>query len=85
MESGDSSHHLDEVGGLASSATAGVRLRSQALQRLSGVLTLVRTQQRLLTIISGATMTAVGILLITGLGLTSRDPHGWALQYTTPI
>ncbi|MBB3326590.1 hypothetical protein FHX39_001534 [Friedmanniella antarctica] len=28
----------------------------------------MRTQQRLLTIISGATMIAIGILLITGFG-----------------
>ncbi|GAB2582139.1 cytochrome c biogenesis protein CcdA [Microlunatus antarcticus] len=61
-------------------------LAGQALQRLSGVLTLVRTHQRLLTIISGASMIAVGLLLITGLwaDLTAML-RGWALQYTTPI
>jgi len=61
-------------------------IAGQALQRLSNVLGLVRRHQRPLTLISGTTMAAVGVLLITGLwARLTAILRGWALQYTTPI
>lgn len=58
----------------------------QALQRASTVLAVVRRHQRGLTIVSGASMVLVGLLLITGLWpRLTAVLRGWALQYTTPI
>jgi len=58
----------------------------KALQRLSGVLGLVRRHQRLLTLLSGASMVAVGVLLVTGIWThLTAVLRSWALRYTTPI